>query len=54
MEWFKDGEINTKFFYIVVNGRKSRLKVKKIQNGEGQWLDDQEKIAEATLKVYNK
>ncbi|KAH0776301.1 hypothetical protein KY290_007712 [Solanum tuberosum] len=31
-EWFKDGERNTKFFHTIVKGRKSRLRIKRIQN----------------------
>ncbi|KAH0699011.1 hypothetical protein KY284_013226 [Solanum tuberosum] len=54
MEWFKEGERNTKFFHTVVKGRRSRLRVNRIQNEEGDWLEQQSDIAEATVEFYVK
>ncbi|XP_047264607.1 uncharacterized protein LOC124896806 [Capsicum annuum] len=31
-QWFKEGENNTKFFHAIVLGRRSRLKISRIQN----------------------
>lgn len=52
MKWFKDGERNTKFFHSVVKGRRSRLKVSRIQNEEGEWMENQNDIAEAAVEFY--
>ncbi|XP_016570806.2 uncharacterized protein LOC107868645 [Capsicum annuum] len=53
-EWFKDGERNTRFFYVVVKKRRSRLKIQRIQNEEGSWLDNQDEIAEAATTFFQK
>lgn len=42
IEWFQDGERNTKFFQTIVNWRRRRLRVNMIQNDEGVWLKQQE------------
>ncbi|KAG5581995.1 hypothetical protein H5410_052622 [Solanum commersonii] len=54
MQWFKEGERNTKFFHTIVKGRRSRLRVNRIQNNEGKWLEDQEDIEEATIEFYRR
>ncbi|XP_016546236.1 uncharacterized protein LOC107846332 [Capsicum annuum] len=51
-EWFKDGERNTRFFHAIVKGRRSRVKIKKIQNDEGIWLENQDEITEASTMFY--
>ncbi|XP_047259240.1 uncharacterized protein LOC124891567 [Capsicum annuum] len=53
-EWFKDGERNTRFFHTIVKRRRSRLKIRRIQNDEGSWLDNQDKISEAATMFYQK
>lgn len=53
MELFKDGERNTKFFHSIVKGRRSRLRMNRIQNVEGEWLENQTDIAEAAVEFYN-
>lgn len=52
MDWFKDGERNTKFFHTVVKGRRSRLKVSRIQNEQGEWLESQEEIVNPAVEFY--
>ncbi|XP_055800398.1 uncharacterized protein LOC129869822 [Solanum dulcamara] len=39
MEWFKEGERNTKFFHTIVRGRRSRLRINRIQDEDGDWLE---------------
>lgn len=52
MEWFKDGERNTKFFHTIVKGRRSRLKINRTQNQKGIWIEDQESIAADAVKFF--
>lgn len=52
MDWFKDGERNTKFFHIVCKGRRNILKLKRIQNDDGEWLYESNQIAEADIQFY--
>jgi len=54
MEWFKEGEKNTKFFHTIVKGMRKRLRINKIQNEKGEWLTQQENIAEAIIDFYKK
>ncbi|XP_060211851.1 uncharacterized protein LOC132639423 [Lycium barbarum] len=52
MEWFQDGDRNSKLFHNYVNGRRKRLQLKRIQNNQGQWLDDEYDIAEEALRFF--
>uniref|UniRef100_A0A1U7V1B1 Uncharacterized protein LOC104212570 n=1 Tax=Nicotiana sylvestris TaxID=4096 RepID=A0A1U7V1B1_NICSY len=52
MLWFKDGDRNTKFFHAQVNGRRKRLKLSRIQNSLGNWIEEDHLIAEEAVKFY--
>ncbi|XP_019242574.1 PREDICTED: uncharacterized protein LOC109222709 [Nicotiana attenuata] len=54
MNWFQDGDRNTKFFHAQVNGRRKRLQLKRIQNSEGIWLEDSTEIAEEAVEFFQK
>lgn len=38
----------------MVKGRRATLRIKRIQNKEGEWMEQQEDIAKATEKFYKK
>ncbi|XP_019253967.1 PREDICTED: uncharacterized protein LOC109232667 [Nicotiana attenuata] len=52
MSWFKDGDRNTKFFHAQVRGRRKRLQLKRIQDSNGSWLEEDEQIAEEAVNFY--
>ncbi|XP_019225233.1 PREDICTED: uncharacterized protein LOC109206828 [Nicotiana attenuata] len=53
MAWFKDGDRNTKFFHAQVNGRRKKLKLTRIKNGPGNWLEEEEEeIADEAVNFY--
>ncbi|XP_070010830.1 uncharacterized protein [Nicotiana sylvestris] len=52
MTWFKEGDRNTKFFHIQVRGRRKRLQLNRIQNSGGTWIEEEQEIAEETIKFY--
>ncbi|XP_019241932.1 PREDICTED: uncharacterized protein LOC109221967, partial [Nicotiana attenuata] len=52
MMWFKDGDRNTKFFHAQVNGRRKRLRLTRIQNSDGNWIEEEDLIAEEAVKFY--
>ena len=52
MEWFQDGDKNSKFFHNYVNGRRKMLQLKRIQNNQGQWLEDENEIAQEALRFF--
>ncbi|XP_059311479.1 uncharacterized protein LOC132063063 [Lycium ferocissimum] len=49
MKWFKDGDRNTRFFHTYVNGRRKKLKLTNIQNGDEEWLT----IVDIITKEHN-
>ncbi|KAG5582051.1 hypothetical protein H5410_052678 [Solanum commersonii] len=51
---FFKGTRNTTFFHTIMKGRKNSLRVNKNQNKDGEWLEDQEGIAGATINFYTK
>uniref|UniRef100_A0A1S4CPZ4 Uncharacterized protein n=1 Tax=Nicotiana tabacum TaxID=4097 RepID=A0A1S4CPZ4_TOBAC len=44
MKWFAEGDRNTTFFHNHVNGKRQKLQLKRIQNANGDWHDDQKGI----------
>nr|XP_016459868.1 PREDICTED: uncharacterized protein LOC107783415 [Nicotiana tabacum] len=52
MIWFAEGDRNTSFFNNHDNGKRKKLQLKRIQNGDGAWLEDQEQMANATIDFY--
>ncbi|XP_019240885.1 PREDICTED: uncharacterized protein LOC109220870 [Nicotiana attenuata] len=52
MMWFKDGDRNTKFFHAQVKGRRKRLKLTRIQNSRGNWIEEEDLIAEEAVNFY--
>lgn len=54
LNWFKDKEGNTKFFHSIFKGRRSRLKVKRIRNEEGIWVEYQAESAKDVVIFYQK
>ncbi|XP_019230679.1 PREDICTED: uncharacterized protein LOC109211586 [Nicotiana attenuata] len=52
MSWFKDGDRNTKFFHAQVRGRRKRLQLSRIQNSQGDWIEEDEDIAAEAIKFF--
>ncbi|XP_075080475.1 uncharacterized protein LOC107786790 [Nicotiana tabacum] len=52
MAWFKDGDRNTRFFHAQVNGRRKRLKLTRIQDNLGNWVEEEDQIATEVVKFY--
>ncbi|KAJ9548141.1 hypothetical protein OSB04_020684 [Centaurea solstitialis] len=38
--WLKEGDTNTKFFHAVANGRRKSNRIIKLQDDNGQWVED--------------
>ncbi|XP_075111230.1 uncharacterized protein LOC142181699 [Nicotiana tabacum] len=53
MTWFAEGDRNTSFFHNHVNDKRKKLQLKRIKNGSGVWIDDQE-LATAAVDFYQK
>nr|XP_009757417.1 PREDICTED: uncharacterized protein LOC104210257 [Nicotiana sylvestris] len=54
MQWFNDGDRNTKLFHAHVNGRRKRLQLKRIQNTTGVWIEDNEEMANEAVQNFQK
>lgn len=50
--WFKSGDRNTKFFHSIVKGSSHRLKITRIPNEVGCWLEDEAQIANEAINFY--
>ncbi|XP_060200436.1 uncharacterized protein LOC132628686 [Lycium barbarum] len=50
MQWFQDGDRNTKFFHAHVNGKRRKLQLQRIQYHTGTWLDTEEEIAQEAIR----
>ncbi|XP_060202298.1 uncharacterized protein LOC132630740 [Lycium barbarum] len=50
VKWQSEGDKNTRFFHSLVNGRRNRMQLNRIQNDEGAWLEDRDQIS--TVAVY--
>ncbi|KAH0758046.1 hypothetical protein KY290_021539 [Solanum tuberosum] len=53
-DWLVDGDRYTRFFHSLVKGRRQRLKLLKIQNSKGDWLEDSTEIAEEAVQFFQK
>ncbi|XP_070041383.1 uncharacterized protein [Nicotiana tomentosiformis] len=52
MTWFAEGDRNTNFFHNFVNGKRKKLQLKMIQDGDGNWIENHEQIIDATTAFY--
>ncbi|XP_019251034.1 PREDICTED: uncharacterized protein LOC109229947 [Nicotiana attenuata] len=52
LNWFKDGDRNSKLFHAHVKGKRKRLQLKRIQDRYGVWIEDEEKIAEEAVHFF--
>lgn len=52
MQWFKDGDRNSKFFHAYVKGRRKKLLIQKIENKQGVTLDKSQEIGEEAVRVF--
>lgn len=52
MSWFQDGDRNTKFFHVQVNGRRKRLQLRRIQASDGNWLEENDEMATEAMRFF--
>ncbi|XP_060201107.1 uncharacterized protein LOC132629772 [Lycium barbarum] len=51
IKWHAEGDLNTKFFHFVITSRRQRLSLKKIKNGEGNWIEG-DRIAQEAISYF--
>ncbi|XP_059310994.1 uncharacterized protein LOC132062436 [Lycium ferocissimum] len=52
MQWFQDGDRNTRFFHAYVQGRRKSLQLKRIHDNNGTWMEPKEEISEEAIRFY--
>lgn len=48
------GDRNTFYFHNLVNDRRRRFQVRRIQNADGVWIEEMKQIKEEAIKVFEK
>ncbi|XP_049365268.1 uncharacterized protein LOC125830095 [Solanum verrucosum] len=52
LQWFKEGNANTKYFHALMRGRRRRLFIHKICTGNDVWVQWDEQIAQAACAYF--
>ncbi|XP_060190723.1 uncharacterized protein LOC132619998 [Lycium barbarum] len=52
MTSFAEGDRNTRYFHSIVNGRRKRLQIRRIQNQHGIWIEGESLLAEEGCIFY--
>ncbi|XP_059294444.1 uncharacterized protein LOC132047414 [Lycium ferocissimum] len=52
MAWFQKDDKNSKFFHAHVNGKRKKLQLRRIQNGNGNWLETDAEIADEATRFF--
>ncbi|XP_059315605.1 uncharacterized protein LOC132066278 [Lycium ferocissimum] len=52
IQWFVEGEINSKFFHSFVKGGKKRLSLKKMRKDDGSWIEGDEDITNEAISIF--
>ncbi|XP_070042828.1 uncharacterized protein [Nicotiana tomentosiformis] len=52
MTWFAEGDRNTRFFHNHVNGKRRKLKLNRIHNGDGVWIETQDLLDKEAVDFF--
>lgn len=52
LQWFKDGDKNTKYFHSVLRTKRRRLQIPRIKNDRGRWVQGDNKVAKVSIKHF--
>ncbi|XP_060170583.1 uncharacterized protein LOC132601519 [Lycium barbarum] len=52
VDWFAEGDRNTRFFHNLVKGRRKKYMINKIQGSDGTWLEDETQMAAEAVNFY--
>ena len=53
LQWFKDGDTNSKYFHSIIRGRRRKLFIHKIVTEKGDWIQDENNIAHEACEHFN-
>ncbi|XP_060183032.1 uncharacterized protein LOC132612987 [Lycium barbarum] len=54
MGCFSEGDKNTRFCHSLVKGRRKRIQIKRIQDADGNWLEDADRVAGEAVNFFHK
>ncbi|KAH0714761.1 hypothetical protein KY285_007590 [Solanum tuberosum] len=54
IRWLEDGDSNTKYFHNVINEKRRRATIHRIQSENGQWITGNDQIAKETVDYFSK
>ncbi|XP_015159877.1 uncharacterized protein [Solanum tuberosum] len=52
LQWFKEGDCNSKYFHSLLRGRRRRLFIHRVVREDGEWIQGNENIAEAACEHF--
>lgn len=52
MQWFKEGDVNSKFFHTLMSYRRRRLFIKNIKVADDTWVEGNDAIAMEVIKHF--
>ncbi|XP_060195031.1 uncharacterized protein LOC132624242 [Lycium barbarum] len=54
MDYFSEGDKNTRFFHSLLKGRRKRIQIKRIQAAAGNWLEDADRVVGEAVNFFHK
>ncbi|XP_069145909.1 uncharacterized protein [Solanum lycopersicum] len=52
LQWFKDGDTNSKYFHSIIRGRRRKLFIHKIVTENGDWIEGENTIAQEACEHF--
>ncbi|XP_015161044.1 uncharacterized protein [Solanum tuberosum] len=52
LQWFKEGDSNSKYFHSLLRGRRRRLFIHRVTGDDGEWIQGDENIADAACSHF--
>ncbi|KAK4707013.1 hypothetical protein R3W88_033427 [Solanum pinnatisectum] len=52
LQWFKEGDANTKYFHSIMRGRRRRLFIHQLLTEDGEWIQGEETITKAACDHF--
>ncbi|XP_060181404.1 uncharacterized protein LOC132611010 [Lycium barbarum] len=54
MDYFSEGDKNTRYFHSLVKGRRKKIQIKRIKDDAGNWLEDVDSVAAQAVNFFHK
>lgn len=54
INWFEEGDLNTRYFHYTIKDRRRKLHLHRIKNYRGRWIQGDDKIGRAAVRHFKK